>query len=78
MTVLVLPRSMDRSVEVSSVVVPSIIRLVPDFLLLALFLPSSLAMLERDSWSDGELRLSKPGGGDKESVMKSVLLSCSV
>ena len=78
MGVLVLSTSRDRSVEVSSVVVPSILRLVPDFLLLALLLPSSLAVLENDSWSEGELWLSKPGGGERLSVMKSFLFFSSI
>ena len=69
-----LPRSRERSVEVSSVVVPAMRRLVPDCLLVALFRPSSLR-LDMDSWS--ELVLSNPGGGDRDSTTEAALVSNS-
>ena len=64
---------MDKSVDVSSTVVPSILKLVPDFLLLALLLPSSLALeydlpTEEPPSDGGELWLSNPGGGEREST----------
>ena len=63
----ILPRSRLRSVEVSSEVIPSILRLVPDRLLVELFLPSSLT---EDRESRSLLVLSNPGGGDRDSRME--------
>ena len=67
MLLFILPRSRLRSVEVSSDVIPSILRLVPDCLLEELFLPSSLT---EDIESGSELVLSNPGGGDRDSRLE--------